>query len=153
MFSKFAKNKSTTFKSMPEKFDTLIGKNTVIQGSLMLLESIRIDGKVVGNVESAKEELIAVVIGESGEVQGNIVAHRVVIAGKVAGNLHAHDRVELHADSLVQGDIKYGSIAIEHGAKVMGLLLQVSNASNPSLGDSDAQNAIRKAQYVAGSGN
>jgi hypothetical protein len=153
MFSKFANNKSTTFKSLPEKFETIIGKNTVITGNLMLLESIRIDGKVVGNVTSAKEELITVVIGESGDVQGDILAHRVVIAGKVAGNLHAHDRIELHTDSVVQGDIKYGSIAIEHGAKVMGLLLHVSESSKPNLGDSDAQNAIRKAQYVAGSSN
>ncbi len=153
MFSKFAKNKSATFKSMPEKFDTIIGKNTVIHGSLVMLESIRIDGKVVGNVESAKEEMIIVVIGDSGEVQGDILAHRVVVAGKVSGNIHAHERVELHADSLVQGDIKYGSIAIEHGAKVMGLLLQVSEASNANLGDSDAQNAIRKAQSVTGGGN
>jgi cytoskeletal protein CcmA (bactofilin family) len=53
----------------------------------------------------------------------------------------------------VQGDIKYGSIAIEHGAKVMGLLLHVSESSKPNLGDSDAQNAIRKAQYVAGGSN
>jgi cytoskeletal protein CcmA (bactofilin family) len=153
MFSKFAKNKSATFKSMPEKFETIIGKNTVIQGSFVLLESIRIDGKVVGNVQSAKEEMIIVVIGDSGEVQGDILAHRVVIAGKVEGNIHAHERVELHADSVVQGDIKYGSIAIEHGAKVMGLLLQVSEASNPDLGDTDAQNAIRKAQSVTGGGN
>ena len=153
MFSKFANNKSTTFKSVPEKFDTLIGKNTVIQGNLMLLESIRIDGKVVGNVESAKDELVTVVVGESGELQGNIMAHRVVIAGKVAGNIHAHDRVELHSDSQVQGDIKYGLIAIEHGAKVMGLLLQVSDASNPNMDDFDAQNAIRKAKSVTGSGN
>ena len=153
MFSKFAKNKSSTFQSVPEKFDTIIGKKTVIHGNLMLLESIRIDGKVVGNVTSAKEEMITVVIGESGDVQGDIVANRVVIAGKVAGNLHAHDCIELHSDSVVQGDIRYGSIAIEHGAKVMGLLLHVSEASNPNLGDSDAQNAIRKAQYVAGSSN
>jgi cytoskeletal protein CcmA (bactofilin family) len=153
MFSKFAKNKSTTFKSMPEKFDTFIGKNAVIKGSLAMLESIRIDGKVVGNVESSKEGLITVVIGESGEVQGDIAAHRVVVAGKVAGNIHAHDRVELHADSLVHGDIKYGSIAIEHGAKVMGLLLQVSDASNANLGDADAQNAIRKAQSTTSGNN
>jgi hypothetical protein len=59
----------------------------------------------------------------------------------------------LHSDSQVQGDIKYGFIAIEHGAKVMGLLLQVSDASNPNMDDFDAQNAIRKAQSVTGSGN
>jgi cytoskeletal protein CcmA (bactofilin family) len=149
MFSKFAKNKSTIFKALPEKFDTLIGKNTVIHGNLVLLDSIRIDGKVVGNVESTKEESITVVIGASGEVQGDIVAQRVVVAGKVSGNIHAHERVELHADCLVQGDIKYGSIAIEHGSKVLGLLLQVGAAAPANMSDADAQNAIRKAQSAS----
>ena len=149
MFSKFAKNKSTTFKALPEKFDTLVGKNTVIHGRLVLQESIRIDGKVVGNIESSKEESITVVIGVAGEVQGDIVAQRVVVAGKVAGNIHAHERVELHADCLVQGDIKYGSIAIEHGSKVLGLLLQVGNSAPANMSDADAQNAIRKAQSVS----
>jgi cytoskeletal protein CcmA (bactofilin family) len=152
-FSKFAKNKSTTFKALPEKFDTLIGKNTAIHGRLVLLDSIRIDGKVVGNIESSKDESITVVIGASGEVQGDIVAHRVVVAGKVSGHIHAHERVELHADCLVQGDIKYGSIAIEHGSKVLGLLLQVGATAAPNMSDADAQSAIRKAQAVTGSGN
>jgi cytoskeletal protein CcmA (bactofilin family) len=149
MFSKFAKNKSTIFKGLPEKFDTLIGKNTVIHGRLVLLDSIRIDGKVVGHIESTKEESITVVIGASGEVQGDIVAQRVVVAGKVSGNIHAHERVELHADCLVQGDIKYGSIAIEHGSKVLGLLLQVGAAAPTNMSDSDAQTAIRKAQSAS----
>ena len=149
MFSKFAKNKSATFKALPEKFDTLVGKNTAIHGRLVLQESIRIDGKVVGNIESSKEESITVVIGASGEVQGDIVAQRVVVAGKVAGNIHAHERVELHADCLVQGDIKYGSIAIEHGSKVLGLLLQVGTSAPANMSDADAQNAIRKAQSVS----
>ncbi len=148
MFSKFAKNKSTIFRALPDKFDTLIGKNTAVHGRLVLLESIRIDGKVVGNIESSKEESITVVIGATGEVQGDIVAQRVVVAGKVAGNIHAHERVELHADCLVQGDIKYGSIAIEHGSKVLGLLLQVGAAAQANMSDADAQSAIRKAQTV-----
>jgi cytoskeletal protein CcmA (bactofilin family) len=134
---------------LPEKFDTLIGKNTAIHGRLVLQESIRIDGKVVGNIESSKEESITVVIGAAGEVQGDIVAQRVVVAGKVAGNIHAHERVELHADCLVQGDIKYGSIAIEHGSKVLGLLLQVGASAPANMSDADAQNAIRKAQSVS----
>ena len=149
-FSKFAKNKSATFKAMPEKFDTIIGKNTVIHGRMVLLDSIRIDGKVVGNIESSKEELITVVIGPTGDVQGDIVAQRVVVAGKVAGNIHAHERVELHTDCLLQGDIKYGSIAIEHGSKVLGLLLQVGSTAAANLSDADAQTAIRKAQSVSG---
>jgi len=66
-------------------------------------------------------------------------------AGKVSGQIHAPERVELHAGCRVQGDIKYGSIAIEHGARVLGLLLQVE-ADGASGADQDAQAAIRRAQ-------
>ena len=36
-----------------EKFETLIGRTTVIQGTLVLIDSIRIDGKALGNIETA----------------------------------------------------------------------------------------------------
>jgi cytoskeletal protein CcmA (bactofilin family) len=57
------------------------------------------------------------------------------------------------SSALVQGDIKYASIAVEHGAKLLGLLLQVDTSSEaPSKSDRDAQDAIRKAQN-AGQGH
>jgi cytoskeletal protein CcmA (bactofilin family) len=55
-----------------------------------------------------------------------------LVAGKVAGQIPARERVELQAKCLVQGDIKYGSIAVEHGARVMGLLLQVDESGEES---------------------
>ena len=68
------------------------------------------------------------------------------MAGKVAGNIHAYERVELMASALVQGDIKYASMAVEHGARLLGLLLQVDAAAAPVRSDMDAKDAIRKAQ-------
>jgi cytoskeletal protein CcmA (bactofilin family) len=60
--------------------------------------------------------------------------------------LHGFERVELMASALVQGDIKYASMAVEHGARLMGLMLQVE-AHETGLGiDRDAQAAIRKAK-------
>jgi cytoskeletal protein CcmA (bactofilin family) len=50
------------------------------------------------------------------------------------------------ASALVQGDIKYVSMAVEHGAKLMGLMLQVDATETPASADLDAQEAIRKAQ-------
>ena len=47
MFEKLSNKKMA---SASEKFDTLIGRTTTIQGNLILLESVRIDGKVVGNI-------------------------------------------------------------------------------------------------------
>jgi len=128
-----------------EKFDTIIGRTTTIQGTLVLLDSVRIDGRVVGNVESAPDCKIAVAIGPTGEVTGDIKAHRVMVAGKVFGHIHAADRVEFQKDSLVQGDVSYGSIAVEHGAKLSGLILQNKTIEDSATG---AQAAIQTAQSV-----
>ncbi len=132
-----------------EKFDTLIGRTTTIQGTLTLLDSVRIDGRVVGNVESAPDCKIAVAIGPTGEVTGDIKAHRVMVAGKVFGHIHAADRVEFQKDSLVQGDISYGSIAVEHGARLSGLVIQ-NQALDASA--SGAQAAIQVAQSAKNNG-
>ena len=145
MFEKFS-NKSIAVNS--EKFDTIIGRTTTIQGTLVLLDSVRIDGRVVGNVESAPDCKIAVAIGPTGEVTGDIKAHRVMVAGKVFGHIHAADRVEFQKDSLVQGDVSYGSIAVEHGAKLSGLILQNKTIEDSATG---AQAAIQTAQSVKNS--
>ena len=142
MFEKFS-NKPMSANS--EKFDTIIGRTTTIQGTLVLLDSVRIDGRVVGNVESAPDCKIAVAIGQTGEVTGDIKAHRVMVAGKVFGHIHAADRVEFQKDSLVQGDVSYGSIAVEHGAKLSGLILQNKTIEDSATG---AQAAIQTAQSV-----
>ena len=145
MFEKFS-NKSLSASS--EKFDTIVGRTTTIQGTLVLLDSVRIDGRVVGNVESAPDCKIAVAIGPTGEVTGDIKAHRVMVAGKVFGHIHAADRVEFQKDSLVQGDVSYGSIAVEHGAKLSGLILQNKTIEDSATG---AQAAIQTAQSVKNS--
>jgi cytoskeletal protein CcmA (bactofilin family) len=140
------KTKITPLVMGQEKFDTLIGRNAEIHGCLKLNESVRIDGMVVGNIEASKDAAISVVIGPNGEIQGDVVASRIIVAGKVSGNLHGFERVELMASALVQGDIKYASMAVEHGARLLGLMLQVESVNAPNRSDRDAQAVIRKAK-------
>ena len=147
MFGK-KKTPSTPLVLTQEKFDTLIGRHAEFEGNLRLNESIRIDGRVLGHVHSASDQAVSVVIGPTGEVVGDLVAQRVIVAGKVSGNIHALDRVELHAGCFVQGDLKYASIAIEHGARVQGLLLQLDAADSTARPDKDAQEAIRRVQAL-----
>jgi cytoskeletal protein CcmA (bactofilin family) len=142
------KTKITPLVMGQEKFDTLIGRNAEIHGCLKLNESVRIDGKVVGNIEASKDAAISVVIGPNGEIQGDVVASRIIVAGKVSGNLHGFERVELMASALVQGDIKYASMAVEHGARLLGLMLQIDAVDAPNRSDRDAQAVIRKAKTV-----
>jgi len=142
----FEKLRDKSLSPSQERFDTIIGRTTQIYGRLVLLDSVRIDGKVVGNIETTKDNKVTVAIGSTGEVSWDITAHRVMVAGKVEGNIYAAERVEFHKDSVVQGDISYGSIAVEHGAKLLGLVIQNPTAIPATNAGADAQNAIRKAQ-------
>jgi cytoskeletal protein CcmA (bactofilin family) len=87
---------------------------------------------VTGNIESADGRMITVAIGPSGRVFGDIKAYRVKVAGKVDGNIFAIERAEFHKDAEVLGDVTYGTIAIEHGAKLLGMVVQSHNGSSSS---------------------
>jgi cytoskeletal protein CcmA (bactofilin family) len=142
MFEKLSKKPMSVSS---EKFETIIGRTTVIQGTLVLIDSIRIDGQIVGNIETAPGSKITVAIGPTGNVRGDITAHRIMVAGTVAGHIFAAERVEFQKDSVVNGDVSYGSIAIEHGAKLSGLIIQNQAAEESASG---AQAAIQNAQSV-----
>jgi len=140
MFEKFSQK---SMSASSEKFDTIIGRTTTIQGTLILRDSVRIDGTVLGNIETVAGSKITVAVGPTGEIKGDITAHRVMVAGKVAGHIHAAERVEFQKDSVVQGDVSYGSISVEHGANLSGLIIQ-NQAHDESV--SGAQAAIQSAQ-------
>jgi cytoskeletal protein CcmA (bactofilin family) len=97
----------------------------------------------LGNIETVAGSKITVAVGPTGEIKGDITAHRVMVAGKVAGHIHAAERVEFQKDSVVQGDVSYGSISVEHGANLSGLIIQ-NQAHDESV--SGAQAAIQSAQ-------
>lgn len=122
----FRKKKKLEETLAIEAFKTLIDATTTLQGSMNFVHSVRIDGKVVGDllVDPGAAGIIA--IGPKAEVRGNIDAHRVLVAGKVHGNIHAADSVHLMSSARVSGDISYGSISIEYGARVNGLLVDVT---------------------------
>jgi len=82
----FGKRKSSLLVPTNEKFDTLVGKTTEIVGKVILAESLRIDGKISGNIECQPDAKVTVAIGQDGEVVGDIHAYRVVVAGKVEGS-------------------------------------------------------------------
>ncbi len=95
------------------EYVSVISEQCQFQGTLDLQGSLRIDGKLEGNVDNAKY----VTISQSGKVKGDITAKGVVLIGRMEGNICA-DTVELLASARISGDIRSKSILIEGGAKV-----------------------------------
>ena len=145
----FKKLKPLTRSESMERIETVIGPGTTVNGDLMLIDSVRIDGKVIGDIQAIQSNRATVAIGPTGEVIGHISAFRVIVAGKVEGNIAALERVELSHDCLVQGDISYSSINVQHGARLQGLVIQKLPQAASAGNAEQAILAIRKAQETA----
>ena len=145
----FKKLKPLTRSESMERIETVIGPGTTVNGGLMLIDSVRIDGKVIGDIQASQSNRATVAIGPTGEVIGHISAFRVIVAGKVEGNIAALERVELSHDCLVQGDISYSSINVQHGARLQGLVIQKLPQAASAGNAEQAILAIRKAQETA----
>jgi cytoskeletal protein CcmA (bactofilin family) len=115
MFSKNATPKTDTH------LETIIGAESSFQGNLRSKGSVRIDGKIDGGVAAE-----GVIIGERGEVQGDISARSVVVGGKITGNIHATESLELLTKSQVFGDLHAPQLLIAEGAIFEGSCLMAS---------------------------
>jgi len=95
---------------------TLIGKTCKITGNITTKESIRIDGHVIGNVET---ESVASVT-ETAVLEGDVKANEVFIAGKVTGIVIANKSLEIEKTSVIKGDIITAKLHIHSGAAFNG---------------------------------
>ena len=98
------------------KVKTIFGKGTKIVGDLKTKGSVRVEGEITGKVEAKGD----VFIGESGEIQTEIEARKVVIAGKVSADIIAHEKLEILPNGVLEGDIKCNKLVVEEGATFIG---------------------------------
>src|SRR5688572_18130064 len=114
----FSRNGTPTEAPAPAGYSVLDAQ-MVVRGDLATDGTIRIDGRLEGNILRSD----IVVIGSKASVVGNIVAREVVIAGSVEGNVTAESRVELDNAAVVIGDILAGSILTHEGAQIRGTVV------------------------------
>ena len=92
--------------------NTIIGKDSIIEGTVEIQGGLRVDGIVRGRI-SATESLA---VGDSGRIEADLVVKVAVIGGKVMGNIFAQDKIELQSESVVEGDITTRNLIVEEGA-------------------------------------
>jgi len=112
----FNNKKSTQVTAAFEKIDTLIGKNTKVTGSINAQGTLRVDGSFDGEV-IVNGDLI---VGESGEIKGNISAENIFIFGVVHGNIYSKSQLRLAETSKLYGDVEVATFIIDEGAVFEG---------------------------------
>ena len=102
---------------------TLISAGTTLKGDLSSNSDLRIDGTIIGNVSSSAK----IVIGASGNVEGDISGNQADIVGKVSGNIKTKDLLQLRGDCVVNGNVYAGKLQVEPTAIFNGQCHMGSN--------------------------
>lgn len=93
-----------------------LGKGTEFKGLLSFEGTIRVDGKVEGEIVS-NDTLIA---GDGATLQGEITVGTIISSGKVIGNITASQKVHILAPGNIQGNIDTPKLIIEEGVTFNG---------------------------------
>jgi len=93
-----------------------LGKGTEFKGILSFEGTIRVDGRVEGEVLS-KDTLIA---GDEAHLQGEISVGTIISSGKIVGNVIASQKAHILAPGVIEGNIKTPKLIIEEGVTFDG---------------------------------
>ena len=93
-----------------------IGSGTTIKGEIISNGDFRIDRTLDGSIESKGK----IVVGQSGQVDGEIKCQNAVLSGKVKATIRVTELLELKASAVFSGEIITNKLAIEPGAKFSG---------------------------------
>ena len=99
-----------------ENHESVIGSDVEIIGTIKSSGTVRLDGKLEGELQCGGNAII----GKSAQVKGNVTATSVSIEGKISGNLLAKDKIEMKATATVNGDIKARRLSVEDGVTFVG---------------------------------
>ena len=96
--------------------ETVIGKNTKIQGEVSGTGNLRIDGELEGELKLSG----SVIVGETGMVTGNVSARSLDVSGTVHGNAQTEEGLTIHTTGQLIGDVKVNAFQIEDGGIFKG---------------------------------
>ena len=95
---------------------TTLGRETNFQGTLRFTDSLRILGRLSGEIISPGR----LVVEEGAEVKATIRVGSIVVGGIIRGNILAKDKLEMLATGKVVGNIKTAKLKIADGVVFEG---------------------------------
>lgn len=105
----------------------IIGEGTEISGKVFVPGSIRVDGKIDGEITIAEQ----MTVGKTGFLKGTITTKDAVIGGRMEGTLNVKNRIELQKNAKVMVDLNCKLLIVEEGVVFDG----TCTMSKPSLSD------------------
>lgn len=93
-----------------------IAPGTHIEGKFTTSEDLRLDGRIKGEVLCHKK----LVMGENGQMDGDVVCEDSSIRGKIVGTLKVKGLLHLLATARLEGKIMAKKMVVDEGASYSG---------------------------------
>lgn len=102
-----------------------LNRGTILTGDIRTETDLRIEGVVKGEIHANGK----VVVGQTGEIVGNIYAGECTVEGKLQGNVYAKTLLIIKGSAKIEGDLIYKKLVVEEGALIKGSLIVDENIS------------------------
>lgn len=126
---------------------SIIAPDVEITGTIKSNSSIRIEGKLEGELTCAAD----ISVGKSATIKGNLVGSSVVIEGTIHGNITVKDKIEMKSTAKVHGDIVAKRLSVEDGVTFIGRS-EVNPAGSTGAGSASSSPAPAPEGRPEGSG-
>lgn len=124
---KTGKSTTETAAAAKPRTETYIDGGCELIGELRFPGTVRIDGRVEGEIRAAR-----VIVGESARIEADISAEAVEIHGTVRGDIRVEHKTTLHATARVTGEIQTSGIVVEEGARFQGSIVIGGDEAQPA---------------------
>jgi cytoskeletal protein CcmA (bactofilin family) len=93
-----------------------LDRGSHLRGELTFDTHFRVHGKFSGEVKTEGE----LIVGEGGEVEGELQVGQVIVSGIVRGTIQASRRIQITSTGRVFADVETPSLIVEDGATFEG---------------------------------
>lgn len=112
---------------------SIISADSVIKGDMDSVGDIRIDGKLIGNVNCKAK----IIIGQQGVIEGNLNGNQADILGTIHGDIKMTGQLNLLGKSIINGNIHVGKLQMESTVIFNGKCVMGENITATSLSASN----------------
>ena len=112
-----------------------IVEGTIVEGTINSGSNLRIDGEFKGNLITKGR----LVVGLKGKVSGTVNCLCCDVEGTLEGEVTVLELLSMKSSSTVQGDLYYGQLSVEAGAKALGTFRMGISEDKDSLVQANKQ--------------
>ncbi|MCO6360763.1 cytoskeletal protein CcmA (bactofilin family) [Roseivirga pacifica] len=135
-------SKKSTATASPSTHITQIKEGSVIKGNMTSKCSVRVDGHVTGDIVSEEK----IIVGQNGEVGGNLSGTDIRIEGYVNGDVLSNGILQLSSTAKIFGKIFAKQMSVENGAEMNGKVTVGKEIEVPELETSSPSRSTRNIQ-------